>query len=113
MRKKYKKNFILFTFKDVPEIFFEINENKEDGTQRFQVTIQSIPSPFSVQWNSKSMDEDMYTPIDVNIEDYKGTVTTLPHPVLVLKKNLIENNSYQIEVANFIGCTVKQIPGKL
>lgn len=86
-------------------------KNEEDGSQRYLVTIQSVPSPFSVQWSSKGRDEDMYTQIDVNDRDYNGTVNTLPHPVLVLKKNQLEKNSYQIEVANFIGCTVKQISG--
>lgn len=53
----------------------------------------------------------MYTPIDANDMDYKGTVNNLPHPVLVLKENQLEKNNYQIEVTNFIGCTVKQISG--
>lgn len=32
----------------------------------------------------------MYTPIDANDMDYKGTVNNLPHPVLVLKENQLE-----------------------
>lgn len=102
-----------YFFKDVPEVFFEKTENKEDGTQRYLVTIQSAPSPCSVQWSSKGTDEDVYTPIDVNEEDYKGTLNTLPHPVLVVEKNKLQNYNYQIEVANFIGCTVKQISGMI
>lgn len=75
------------------------------------MTIQSVPSPLFVQWSSKGTDEDMYKPVDVNEKDYKGTLNTLPHPVLVLEKNKLQNYHYQIEVANFIGCSVKQISG--
>lgn len=85
-------------------------ENEKDGTQRYLVTIQSVPSPLFVQC-SKGTDEDMYKPVDVNEKDYKGTLNTLPHPVLVLEKNKLQNYHYQIEVANFIGCSVKQISG--
>lgn len=74
------------------------------------MTIQSVPSPLFVQC-SKGTDEDMYKPVDVNEKDYKGTLNTLPHPVLVLEKNKLQNYHYQIEVANFIGCSVKQISG--
>lgn len=102
--------FMLF-FKDVPGVVFENTENKEDGTKRYVVTIQSVPSPLSVQWSSKGKNEDVYTPIDCNEEDYKGTINTIPHPVLVVKKSHLENYNYQIEVTNFFGCTVKQISG--
>lgn len=57
------------------------------------------------------MGDGMFTPIDVTKEEYKGTLNTLPHPVLVVKKNQLENNTYRIAVFNFIGCTVKQISG--
>lgn len=86
-------------------------ENEIDGTQRYLVTIQSVPSPLFVQWSSKGTDEDMYKPVDVNEKDYKGTLNTLPHPVLVLEKNKLQNYHYQVEVVNFIGCSVKQISG--
>lgn len=75
------------------------------------MTIQSVPSPLFVQWSSKGTDEDMYKPVDVNEKDYKGTLNTLPHPVLVLEKNKLQNYHYQVEVVNFIGCSVKQISG--
>lgn len=94
---------------DVPGVSFENTENKENGTQRYVVTIQSVPSPLFVQWSSKGKNEDVYTPIDCNGEDYKGTINTIPHPVLVVKKSHLENYNYQIEVTNFFGCTVKQI----
>lgn len=52
----------------------------------------------------------MFTTIDVNSEEYKGTLNTLPQPVLVVKNaNQFETNSYQIEVANFVGSTIKNI----
>lgn len=100
------------TFKDIPEVIVKKEENKEDGIQKYFVTIRSVPTPFYVQWSSKGRNEEIYTPIEVNEEDYKDTVNTLPHPVLVVKKNQLDNNSYQIEVENFIGRTVKQILGK-
>lgn len=110
------KNYFTLTnyhllFIDVPEVFLEKTENKEDGTHMYLVTIQSVPSPFSVQWSSKGTEDDVYKPVDVNEEDYNGTVNTLPHPVLFLTNYQHENNFYQIEVANFIGCTVKEISG--
>lgn len=101
------------TFKDIPEVIVKKEENKEDGIQKYFVTIRSVPTPFYVQWSSKGRNEEIYTPIEVNEEDYKDTVNTLPHPVLVVKKNQLDNNSYQIEVENFIGRTVKQILGKV
>nr|XP_034321578.1 uncharacterized protein LOC105323062 [Crassostrea gigas] len=94
---------------DVPGVSFENTENKENGTQRYVVTIQSVPSPLFVQWSLKGKNEDVYTPIDCNEEDYKGTINTIPHPVLVVKKSHLEIYNYQIEVTNFFGCTVKQI----
>lgn len=101
------------TFKDIPGVIVKKEENKEDGIQKYFVTIRSVPTPFYVQWSSKGRNEEIYTPIEVNEEDYKDTVNTLPHPVLVVKKNQLDNNSYQIEVENFIGRTVKQILGKV
>lgn len=77
----------------------------------YLVTVQSVPSAFAVQWSSKGTGDGMFTPVDVNKEEYKGTLNTLPHPMLVVKKYQLENNTYQIEVTNFIGCTVKQISG--
>uniref|UniRef100_K1QM70 Uncharacterized protein n=1 Tax=Magallana gigas TaxID=29159 RepID=K1QM70_MAGGI len=96
---------------NAPGVSFENTENKKDGTERYVVTIQSVPSPLFVQWSSKGKNEDVYTPIDCNEEDYKGTLNTIPHPVLVVKKSHHENYNYQIEVTNFFGCTVKQISG--
>lgn len=102
-----------FTLQDAPDVSFD-KINKEDGSQWFVATIQSIPAPCFVQWSLKSMNDDMFTPIDVNSEDYKGTLNTLPHPVLVVKNsNQFEINSYQIEVANFVGSTIKNIGRKI
>lgn len=111
LKAKIKDDFFNVIFKDVPRVSFENIENKEDGTQRYVVTIQSVPSPLFVQWSSKGKNKDVYTPIDCNEEDYKGTLNTIPHPVLVVKKSHLENYNYQIEVTNFVGCTVKQISG--
>lgn len=111
MKAKIKDDFFNVIFKDVPRVSFENIENKEDGTQRYVVTIQSVPSPLFVQWSSKGKNKDVYTPIDCNEEDYKGTLNIIPHPVLVVKKSHLENYNYQIEVTNFFGCTVKQISG--
>lgn len=108
---KNKRLFFSCFFKGVPGVSFENTENKVDSTQRYIVTIQSVPSPLIVQWSSKGKNENVYTPIDCNEEDFKGTINTFPHPVLVVKKSRLENYNYQIEVTNIFGCTAKQISG--
>lgn len=105
----FKEQTIILHIKGVPDVSFD-KLNKEDGSQRFVATIQSIPAPCYVQWSLKSINDDMFTPIDVNSEEYNGTLNTLPQPVLVVKNaNQFETNSYQIEVANFVGSTIKNI----
>lgn len=102
----------LFSIQGAPDVSFEKIEEK-DGSQCFFATIQSIPAPCFVQWSLKGKHDELFTPIDVCAEDYKGTLNTLPHPVLIVKnKDQFEYNSYQIEVANFVGSTIKQINGK-
>lgn len=100
-------------FEGKPNVFFERPMTKTDGSQRFSVTIKAIPAPCSVMWSSKTSDDDSFIPVDINACDYKGTTLSFPHPVLVLNEiEQLEKTTYQIEVANFIGKTVKQIPGK-
>lgn len=77
------------------------------------MTIESFPVPYHVQWSAKSKDEEIFTPININAEEYKGTTVLFPHPVLVVRQGgQLEKNCYQIEVANFIGKTVLEITGK-
>lgn len=65
-----------------------------------------------MQWSAKGQEEDTFTPIDINAEEFKGTTVTLPHPVLFLRQqNQLEKNSFRIEVTNFIGTTLKYISG--
>lgn len=102
----------MFSIQGAPDVSFEKIEEK-DGSQCFFATFQSIPAPCFVQWSLKGKNDELFTPIDVCAEDYKGTLNTLPHPVLIVKnKDQFEYNSYQIEVANFVGSTIKQINGK-
>lgn len=74
------------------------------------MTITSFPAPCEIQWNAKSKDDDTFTPIDINAEEYNGTTVAFPHPMLVVRQR--ENNCYQIEVTNFIGKTVQTISGR-
>lgn len=76
------------------------------------MTIKSLPSPCHVQWSAKRKDDENFTPIDINTEEYKGTTISFPHPVLVVRqKDQLEKNCFQITVTNFIGKTVQKISG--
>lgn len=78
------------------------------------MTIDSFPTPFDIFWSRKGRDNDKFTPIDVNTKKYKGSSIALPHPLLVINQtNDLENNSFQIEVKNFIGNTVEVVHGKI
>lgn len=76
--------------------------------------IESIPTPYNVQWCTKSKDDGRLKPIDVNDEEYIGSTNCLPRPVLVLKqKDQLEKICFKIKVTNFIGSNVFDvIPGK-
>lgn len=76
-------------------------------------TIHSIPAPSSVEWSLKGSSDETFTLIDSNAAEYKGTTNFLPHPVLVVKNtNQLENNSFRIEVRNFVGSSVEIFSGK-
>lgn len=76
-------------------------------------TIHSIPAPSSVEWSLKGSSDETFTLIDSNAAEYKGTTNSLPHPVLVVKNtNQLENNSFRIEVRNFVGSSVEIFSGK-
>lgn len=77
------------------------------------MTITSFPAPYQIQWNAKSKDDDTFTPIDINADEYDGTTVTFPNPVLVVRqRDQLEKKCYQIEVTNFIGKTVQTISGR-
>lgn len=79
----------------------------------FLVIITSVPSPCYAQWYVKSKGEEICLPLDVNAEEYQGSTNSLPRPKLVLiDKNYLKRNIYQIIVTNFVGNTVKDISGK-
>lgn len=102
----------LFTLADVPKIFLEINELKEDKSKWFKVTIQSIPAPMYAQWKIKVKDDDAFEFLDVNAEEYRGSQNSLPHPVLVVKNTEnLKTHIFQIEVHNFIGSSRRVITG--
>lgn len=80
----------------------------------FLVKITSIPSPCHAQWYVKPKGDDKFTPLDVNAEEYQESTNSLPHPKLVvIEKDQLEKNLYQVKVTNFVGSTVKNIPGKI
>lgn len=90
-----------------------MDESKEesDGSQIFTVTITSIPAAYNIQWLVSDNNSDMFTNLDENAEEYKGTSHSVPHPVLVVRqKEQLKNNIYQIEVQNFIGGRRRKIP---
>lgn len=90
-----------------------MGESKEesDGSQIFTVTIKSIPAAFNVQWQVSDNNSDMFTTLNENAEDYRGTSHAVPNPVLVVRlKEHLKNNTYQIEVQNFVGGRRKKIP---
>lgn len=90
-----------------------MDESKEesDGSQIFTVTITSVPAAYSIQWQVSDKTSDMFTTLDENAEEYRGTSHVPPHPVLVVKqKEQLKNNIYQIEVQNFVGGRRKKIP---
>lgn len=98
----------------VPDISLVRLERSDDGRQWFTMAIKSTPSPCFVQWSAKEKSGDMYRPIDIYAEEYKGTSIILPHPVLVVNRNsLLDNHSFQIEVKNVIGSCRKSFPGKM
>lgn len=95
-----------------PIIFLEKNEDKKNGRRSITVMIESLPAPYLVQWSAKNKDDEHYTPIDINTEEYEGTTVSFPHPVLVVRqKDQLEKKCFKIEVTNFIGKTVHEISG--
>lgn len=90
-----------------------MGEGKEesDGSQIFTVTITSIPAAYNIQWQVSENNSDMFTTLDENAEEYRGTSHSVPHPVLVVRlKEHLKNNKYQLEVQNFVGGRRKKIP---
>lgn len=77
------------------------------------VTIKSNPAPFFVKWSMKDKESETLQQINVNADEYKGTSTSFPHPMLVVKNpETLKNYCFQIEAKNVIGFTDKVIPDK-
>lgn len=77
------------------------------------ITIKSNPAPFLVKWSMKDKESETLQQINVNADEYKGTSTSFPHPMLVVKNpETLENYCFQIKAKNVIGFTEKVIPGK-
>lgn len=110
----YKKIsfFDLCILTDKPQINLERRENS-NGSLVFSAKIESIPAANLAQWKVKGKDDNTYTPVNCNAEEYKGTSNSLPCPVLVIKqKELLGNMCFVIEVDNFVGNCVKEISCK-
>uniref|UniRef100_K1QMU3 Uncharacterized protein n=1 Tax=Magallana gigas TaxID=29159 RepID=K1QMU3_MAGGI len=71
-----------FLILDVPDVSFARPEKKNNGSFWVPVTVQAIPAPNFVRWSIKENTCDAFVPIDENLEEFKGTSNTLPHPVL-------------------------------
>lgn len=101
-----------FLILDAPDISMAIHEQK-NGRILFTVKTKSIPAPCFAQWSIKEKSTDTFIPIDEQVEEFKGTSNTLPHPVLVVNPTFdLENYCFQIEVRNFIGSCKKITPFK-
>lgn len=99
--------------KGPPSLLLEKQEDKNTGRQQFTLTIKSFPAPCDIRWSAKVNDDDIFTPIDMNAEEYKGTTVYLPHPVLVVNQgNQLENYTFKIEVNSFVGSTIEVFSGK-
>lgn len=87
-------------------------EKKEDGSQWLTTTIKSVPVPHVVKWSIKENGSNNYQAINVSAEEYNGTTSTFPHPVLVIKHpEKLENCTFKIEAKNRIGKVEMMIPG--
>lgn len=74
------------------------------------MTIKSLPAPCHIQWSANTKDDNSFTPIDTNAEEYKETTVSFPNSVFVVRqRDQPEEKCYQIEVLNFIGKTVQDI----
>lgn len=113
---KLWKFYIIFFFilqLDVPQISLQKLQTEEDKSLLFKVTIKSTPAPLYAQWKVKTTHDGDFEVLDINAEKYKGTLFSLPQPVLVVRqKECLETNVFQIEVYNFIGSSTKIIPSK-
>lgn len=93
---------------------WKVLKKKEDGSCWFTLTIKSIPAPTFVQWSIKEKSSIKFNQLDTNAVKFKGTSSSLPHPVLVIKhEDMQEKYCFQIEVGNFIGSRKKIIPGSI
>lgn len=94
---------------DKPQISFERRENT-DGSLVFNAIIQSIPAAYNAQWKIRGKDDDTFTPIKSNADEYIEITNALPHPALIIKqRELLENKCFLMEVNNFVGKSVKEI----
>lgn len=103
---------IIYTFLGIPEILFERTEIK-GGRSWFRTTITSIPAPYSVEWQIKKTNDDTFSSLNCNAEEFKGTTNVLPHPVLVVKQRNLGEYCFKIKAMNFIGNTEMVIPGNV
>lgn len=97
----------------VPEVLLDNFKRQEDGRWRFTMTINSVPTPHYVQWSIKNTSET-FQPLNVNAEEYKGTSSLFPHPVLIIQH--IERQKscvFELEVKNRIGRATKQMQGEM
>lgn len=96
----------------LPEVLLKTCEKKEDGSLWFTMTIKSVPVPHDVRWSMNENGIEPFQPINTSATEYKGTTTTFPHPVLVIKHSKkLENCSFEIQVKNRIGEVKIKISG--
>lgn len=111
----FARIYIHFFFVELPKITVDRKrKNDEMGTKMFVVSIESFLAVSYAQWSKKNNDDNSFTPVDVNAEDYKGTSNSLPCPVLVFKQKQKElTQCFQIAVTNSVGTSYKMIQGNI
>ncbi|XP_055999938.1 uncharacterized protein LOC130048001 [Ostrea edulis] len=94
-----------------PAIEFENPDFDElHGTVIYNATIKSIPAVFKVVWKLKQDATGDYQIIDTHDPLYKGSTVALPRPRLVVNKYRTDHQeSFQLEVFNFIGISRRDI----
>lgn len=83
--------------------------DKSTDTFTWKPIIESVPEVLTVQWKVKYTPTDDFQPLDMHDEAYMGSFTASPHPVLIVHRYNELNETYGIQVSNFIGTRIEGI----
>lgn len=67
-------------------VFGEKNEDEENGSWWIIVMIKLLLLFCYVQWIVKSIDDDIFILIDINVKEYKGIIVFFFYLVLVVRQ---------------------------